>query len=121
MDISGNEWTIAFGVLGIVVSIYVGLKARNVVVRAAISLHHAPVRRTVYIAAPHFGSAKAYLALHPAHRLDIFKRWDLRLVANRIWRRIARKVGGTQGLEKQLKSIGTQLQSLYELLPDENS
>jgi hypothetical protein len=33
VDISGNEWTIAFGVLGIVVSIYVGLKARNVMRR----------------------------------------------------------------------------------------
>ncbi|MCZ6561487.1 MAG: alpha/beta hydrolase [Deltaproteobacteria bacterium] len=92
----------------------------GIVARAAMAIFQAPIRRTVYIATPHYGSAAAYTALHPDHDVDMFKNWGWRsVVANHLWKKNVPKAGGKNRMADQLKWVGRQLQSLYELLPDQ--
>jgi pimeloyl-ACP methyl ester carboxylesterase len=94
----------------------------GVVARAAISLFRAPVRRTVFIGTPHFGAANAYKILHPDHTLDPLQGlgWWERIVAHGLWRRVVPTAGGERTIGKQLRAISPYLDSLYELLPDDN-
>ena len=91
----------------------------GIVTRAACEICKAPIRRTIYLASPHFGTPRAFVSLHPDVKLNFFSGWRVNFVANVVWRQHMRVIGDERTLEEELKWIGAQFQSIYELLPDQ--
>jgi pimeloyl-ACP methyl ester carboxylesterase len=92
----------------------------GIVTRAAAKLHSAPIRRTVYITSPHFGSPKAFFILHPKMKFHVFGNFFRNLIGDLAWRWYLHRLADTENasLEKQIKSVACQLDSVFELLPD---
>ena len=92
----------------------------GLVTRAAAKLYSAPIRRTVYIAAPHFGAPKAFFFLHPRMKISVFGSFFRNLIGELAWRWYLHRLGytGNLNLEKEIKSMARQLDSVFELLPD---
>lgn len=92
----------------------------GIVTRAAAKLYSAPIRRTVYIASPHFGSPKVFFILHPKMKFSVFGNFFRNLIGDLAWRWYLHRLAGTENtsLEKQVKSLACQLDSVFELLPD---
>jgi pimeloyl-ACP methyl ester carboxylesterase len=92
----------------------------GIVTRAAAKLHSAPIRRTVYIASPHFGSPKVFFILHPKMKFSVFGNFFRDLIGDLAWRWYLHRSGDRENtsLEKQVKNVACQLDSIFELLPD---
>jgi pimeloyl-ACP methyl ester carboxylesterase len=92
----------------------------GIVTRAAAKLYSAPIRRTVYITSPHFGSPKAFFILHPKMKFHVFGNFFRNLIGDLAWKWYLHRLVGTEStsLEKQIKSVACQLDSMFELLPD---
>jgi pimeloyl-ACP methyl ester carboxylesterase len=88
--------------------------------RAAAKLYSAPIRRTVYIASPHFGSPKAFFILHRKMKFSVFGNFFRNVIGDLAWRWYLHRLGytGNLNLEKEIKSMACQLDSVFELLPD---
>ena len=92
----------------------------GLVTRAAINLFGAPVRRTVYLASPHYGASLAYFALRSGvGGLPMAWRLLAGMVGVPVWRQFLRQPDDFVRLEEQLSWLVTRLPSVYELLPDE--
>jgi hypothetical protein len=92
----------------------------GLVTRAAARLYSAPIRRTVYIASPHFGSPKVFFILHPKMKFSVFGNFFRNVIGDLAWRWYLHRLGDTENtnLEKEIKSVACQLDSVFELLPD---
>jgi len=92
----------------------------GLVTRAAAKLYSAPIRRTVYITSPHFGSPKVFFILHPKMKFSVFGNFFRNIIGDLAWRWYLHRLGvtGNTSLEKQIKSLACQLDSVFELLPD---
>jgi len=89
----------------------------GLVTRAAARYAGARIRRTAYLASPHYGAPKAYFSLHG--EIPIFRGFFETLVANYAWNNVLKNPGDEDTLEAQLKLVATQMPSVYELLPDD--
>jgi len=90
----------------------------GLVTRAAGKLYAAPLRRTVYITSPHFGAPKAYFALHPKVDFSVFQNFFGSLLGDLAWKWYLHRFGNTDTIEKEVKWLSRQVDSVYELLPD---
>ena len=92
----------------------------GLVTRVAAKLDSAPIRRTVYIASPHFGSPKAFFVLHRKIRFSVFRGFFRNLIGDLAWRWYLHGLAhtGSLNLEKEIKGMACQLDSVFELLPD---
>lgn len=92
----------------------------GLVTRAAAKLYSAPVRRAVYIASPHFGSPKAFFILHPKMKFSVFGGFFRNIIGDLAWRWYLHRLVDTENisLERQIKRLAYQLDSVFELLPD---
>jgi hypothetical protein len=92
----------------------------GLVTRAAVKFYSAPVRRTVYITCPHFGSPKAFFVLHPRIEFPVFGSFFRSMISDLAWKWYLHRVASldTGTLEKEIKSLARQLDSILELLPD---
>jgi pimeloyl-ACP methyl ester carboxylesterase len=92
----------------------------GLVARAAAKLYSAPIRRTVYIASPHFGSPKAFFLLHRKMKFSVFGSFFRNLIGDLAWRWYLHRLAPMDSinLEKEIKSMACQLDSVFELLPD---
>jgi pimeloyl-ACP methyl ester carboxylesterase len=91
----------------------------GIVTRSAIRLDSAPVRKTAYLASPHYGSPKAYFALHPSAPVPLASAWWQNLLINHLWNQYSSAVQPRGNLSEILRSLAIQFPSVYELLPDE--
>jgi hypothetical protein len=82
-------------------------------------LFQAPIRRTVYIATPHYGTPLAYFALHPGIGLTSALGLFRSLMGGATWARFLRQAEDERRLEEQLRWVAARLPSVFELLPDE--
>jgi pimeloyl-ACP methyl ester carboxylesterase len=89
----------------------------GLVARAAIQLFQAPIQRSVYVVAPHFGAPLAYFGLHSEVGLTLGLL--VSMVGNAMWGRFLRLPGDERRLDEQLHWVATRLPSVYEMLPDE--
>jgi hypothetical protein len=105
----------------------------GLVTRAAAKLYSAPIRRTIYITSPHFGSPKVFFILHPKIAFSVFGdffrsvlgelawKWYLHRLAmneNNKWYLYRLAITEINNMEKEIKSLARQLDSVLELLPD---
>ncbi len=92
----------------------------GLVTRAAAKLYSAPIRRTVYIGSPHYGSPKVFFILHPKMKFSVFGNFFRNLIGDLAWRWYLHRLGDTENtsLEIQIKRVACQLNSVFELLPD---
>ena len=105
----------------------------GLVTRAAAKLYSAPIRRTIYITSPHFGSPKVFFIIHPKIAFSIFGdffrsvigelawKWYLHRLAiteNNKWYLYRLAITEINSMEKEIKSLARQLDSVFELLPD---
>lgn len=86
----------------------------------------APIKRSVYVACPHFGSPLAYFILHPEINsqqfIGSFHMPQVPLAGSRLNRfSSAARIGGSEKtLYQRRKEIFVKFPSIYELLPDES-
>jgi pimeloyl-ACP methyl ester carboxylesterase len=92
----------------------------GLVTRAAVKLYSTPIRRTVYIASPHFGSPKVFFILHPKMKFSVFGNFFRNLIGDLAWKWYLHRLLDTENinLERQIKNLACQLDSVFELLPD---
>lgn len=92
----------------------------GLVTRAAAKLYSAPIRRTVYITSPHFGSPKAFFILHPKIEFSVFGNFFKSVIGDLAWKWYLHHLANTEtnSMEKEIKSMARQLDSVFELLPD---
>jgi pimeloyl-ACP methyl ester carboxylesterase len=92
----------------------------GLVTRAAAGLYGAPIRRTVYITSPHFGSPKAFFILHPKIEYSVFGNFFKNVIGDLAWKWYVHKLIDTENnnMEKEIKNLARQLDSVFELLPD---
>jgi pimeloyl-ACP methyl ester carboxylesterase len=83
----------------------------GLVSRAAMRIWGAQVKRTIYLASPHYGAPLAYGALHPdVTRVPFYADFAARMTTN---------LSSTDSLDSTLLRLASQFESVYELLPDE--
>lgn len=93
----------------------------GLVTRQAYRVVPAKIKRVIYLASPHYGAPKAYFVLRPGigtfggGATGFFKK----LVAETVWDTAFKDEGDEDELEDTLKRLAGQLQSVYELLPDD--
>jgi Lecithin:cholesterol acyltransferase len=88
------------------------------VVRAAIVNHSAPIKRTVYIASPHYGTPQAYFALNPEiHTLMAYIAQGF-IDCLTLGRDLKNLLDAHIILENELKDLFSKWPSMYELMPD---
>ncbi len=75
----------------------------------------APIDRTIYIASPHYGAAKAHFVLHPGVQLTSFFE---SLIFETAWQRVFRRKGDSPDIERRLKEAARGFPSVWELMPD---
>jgi hypothetical protein len=85
--------------------------------RSAIIEYKMPVRRTVYIAAPHYGSPKAFFALHPNTVNGLIDDFVKDFLPGWYWN-LLKAIPNVLLLRGWLRRMLTSFQSVYELLPD---
>jgi pimeloyl-ACP methyl ester carboxylesterase len=92
----------------------------GLVTRAAAVLYKAPIRRTVYITSPHYGSPKAYFMLHPRIEFSVFGNFFKSVIGDLAWKWYLHKLidADNNNLEKEITDLARRLDSVYELLPD---
>lgn len=90
----------------------------GLVTRAALRLYNAPVRRSVYIASPHFGAPKAYFAIHPKIEFAVFHNFFGSMLGDLARRWYLHRYGSADSLEREINWMARQMDSVYELLPD---
>jgi pimeloyl-ACP methyl ester carboxylesterase len=92
----------------------------GLVTRAAGKLYSMPIRRAVYIASPHFGAPKAFFILHRKMRFSVFGSFFRNIMGDLAWRWYLHRLGftGNLNLEKEIKNMACQVDSVFELLPD---
>lgn len=79
------------------------------------------IKRVIYLASPHFGAPKAYFVVRPGvttyggGATGFFREQ----VVEAVWDAAFKDEGDADELEDNLKRLAGQLQSVYELLPDE--
>lgn len=90
------------------------------ITRAAAGLFSAPVRRAVYIASPHYGSPKAYFILHPEIEFSVFGNFFNNVIGELAWRWYLHQFrwANTKNVEEEIKRMASQMDSVFELLPD---
>jgi hypothetical protein len=92
----------------------------GIVTRAAARLYSAPIRRTVYITSPHFGSPKAFFILHPRIEFSVFGGFFKSVIGELAWKWYLHQLANLENdsMEKEIKALARQLDSVFELLPD---
>ena len=92
----------------------------GLVTRAAAKLYSAPIRRTVYITSPHFGSPKVFFILHQKIKFSVFGDFFRSVIGELAWRWYLHRLAYTENinLEEEIKGLACQLDSVFELLPD---
>ena len=76
----------------------------------------APIKRTVYIASPHFGNPMSYFELNPAIRNIGFFNFFEKLTTTKELKQL---ISGATELEKKWKELYSKWPSAYELMPDD--
>ena len=92
----------------------------GLVTRAAARLFNAPIRRSAYIASPHYGSPKAYFILHPKIEFSIFGNLFKSMIGDLAWKWYSYHFGtaDANSVEKEIKWVVCKMDSVFELLPD---
>jgi pimeloyl-ACP methyl ester carboxylesterase len=92
----------------------------GLVTRAAAKLYAAPIRRTVYITSPHYGSPKAFFILHPKIEYSVFGNFFQSVIGELAWKWYLHQILDTENnsMEKEIKALARRLDSVFELLPD---
>jgi len=88
------------------------------VVRAAIVNHRAPIKRTVYIASPHYGTPQAYFALNPEIHSAMATIAQGFLFYLTLDKDLKDLLDHDIVLENALKDLFSKWPSMYELMPD---
>jgi pimeloyl-ACP methyl ester carboxylesterase len=88
------------------------------VARAAIVNHRAPIKRTVYIATPHYGTPQAYFALNPEIHTPMSSIAQGFLFFLTLDKDLKDLLDADTILEKDLKHLFRKWPSMYELMPD---
>jgi pimeloyl-ACP methyl ester carboxylesterase len=88
------------------------------VVRAAIMNHSAPIKRTVYIASPHYGTPQAYFALNPEIRTAMAPIAQGFIDCLTLGKDLKDLLDADIKLENELKHLFSKWPSMYELMPD---
>jgi pimeloyl-ACP methyl ester carboxylesterase len=90
----------------------------GLVTRTAIIYFQAPVERTVYLASPHYGSAKAYFVLKDDVPINLVS--DNWLFEKAVSLAVQATTGvNVDNLKRDLRRAAQGLPSVYELLPDQ--
>ena len=76
----------------------------------------APIKRTAYIASPHFGSPLSYFEINPLIRNVGFFNFYEKLAITEESKHL---IGGATGFEKKWKDLYSKWPSAYELMPDD--
>nr|WP_067293716.1 alpha/beta hydrolase [Marinobacterium profundum] len=75
----------------------------------------APIDRTIYIASPNYGAAKAHFVLHPDIQMTSF--WES-LILESAWKHYFRRPGDSRDIERRLKEAARSFPAAWELMPD---
>jgi pimeloyl-ACP methyl ester carboxylesterase len=76
----------------------------------------APIKRTAYIASPHFGNPMSYFELNPEiYNVGFYDFYEKAAMTEQL-RYI---IGGATGFEKKMNDLYRKWPSAYELMPDE--
>jgi hypothetical protein len=76
----------------------------------------APIKRTAYIASPHFGSPISYFEINPEIRnVGFFNLYEKMAITEEL----KHLIGGATGFEKKWKDLYSKWPSAYELMPDD--
>jgi pimeloyl-ACP methyl ester carboxylesterase len=86
------------------------------VTRAAYIQENAPIKRTAYIASPHFGNPISYFEVNPEIRNVGFFNFQEKLATTDESKEL---IGGATEFEKKWKDLYSKWPSAYELMPDE--
>jgi len=91
----------------------------GLVTRAASILNGAGprIRRTAYLASPHWGAPKAYFVLHPEVSWELIEDWIIGFLAERAWDRF-RERDEEEDLTPAICELCRNIPSTWELLPD---
>ncbi len=89
----------------------------GLVTRSAIKLYAAPVRRVVYLAAPHYGVAKAFFALHPDTVNTLVDDFVQDFIPGWYWD-LLKTFPNIRYMQQWLGRLLAGLPAMYELLPD---
>jgi pimeloyl-ACP methyl ester carboxylesterase len=88
------------------------------VTRAAYK-HSAPIKRTVYIASPHFGNPLAYFALNPEINSANAQGFDEFIKKLTVGRELKDLTDPETNLLEELEDTMSKFPSMYELMPDD--
>jgi pimeloyl-ACP methyl ester carboxylesterase len=88
------------------------------VTRAAYK-HGAPIRRTVYIASPHFGNPLAYFGLNPEISTANAQGFDEFIKKVAVGRELKDLVDAETKFPDELEKLYSKFPSMYELMPDD--
>lgn len=90
----------------------------GIITRAALRLYNAPVQRVVYIGSPHYGSTKAYFALHPDTVGGIIDEFVKDFLPGWYWD-LLKALPNVFLVQEWLIRLIAGFPAIYELLPDE--
>lgn len=93
----------------------------GLVTRAAAILNGAApkIRRTAYLASPHYGAPKAYFVLHPSIDFNVVEGFFYGLIADVIWKLYIQGPEDEKTIELEMRKLAEQMDSVFELLPDQ--
>jgi pimeloyl-ACP methyl ester carboxylesterase len=89
------------------------------VARAAYK-HGAPIKRTVYIASPHFGNPLAYFTLNPKINTSNAQGFDEFIKKLTVGRELKDLVDAGTNFPEELQDLYSKFPSMYELMPDDS-
>ncbi|HEX7053799.1 MAG TPA: hypothetical protein VF211_07685 [Burkholderiales bacterium] len=78
----------------------------------------ASIRRTAYIASPHYGAPKAYFALHPDVPIRLFESSVTRLLGEIAWDFVVKGSDDEDDIDEAIHDLAAHMDSVYELLAD---
>lgn len=94
----------------------------GLVTRAAAKLYHAPIKRTVYIASPHYGNPLAYFVLRkdvPYDGYTLTRLIEYTIIPGNGTNIDLPTINAARTFNNKLEDAFKELPSMYELLPDE--
>jgi pimeloyl-ACP methyl ester carboxylesterase len=92
----------------------------GLVTRAAARLFGGRIRRTVYITSPHYGAPKAFFILHPNIEYSVFGNFFKSVIGDLAWKWYLHQLAiiESNNMEREIKDLARQIDSVFELLPD---
>ena len=87
---------------------------------AALLFGMAPkIRRSVYVASPHYGAPKAYFVLHPEIDYRVVAGFFQNFIAEWVWKLYIQGPEDESTIELEMRALSQQMDSTFELLPDQ--